>query len=326
MKLLELVSIIVPVYNVEQYLKRCIQSILRQTYVHIEIILVDDGSTDHSGKICDAYSKRDHRIRVFHKHNGGQASARNLGIRNSKGDYLAFVDSDDFVHPEYIQYMYNNLKKYKADLSYCGIRKVISQKISKERKEEIIVFDNLNGLKDLFYQRHLTNGPGDKLYKRKLFDDLYFPEGHIFEDFAIAYKIVSRASLIVYGNKGLYYYQQRKNSTMHQQFRPDHMDRVSFSEELMEYVDQYDSSVQTAAKARFFISNLQVLKEPGFDKKVGIDYYKVTGNIKKYRKGIVKDKNAKMSLRFMAALSYLGMPVMRFLGHALDYTTARILM
>ena len=188
MKLLELVSIIVPVYNVEQYLKRCIQSILRQTYVHIEIILVDDGSTDHSGKICDAYSKRDHRIRVFHKHNGGQASARNLGIRNSKGDYLAFVDSDDFVHPEYIQYMYNNLKKYKADLSYCGIRKVISQKISKERKEEIIVFDNLNGLKDLFYQRHLTNGPGDKLYKRKLFDDLYFPEGHIFEDFAIAYK------------------------------------------------------------------------------------------------------------------------------------------
>jgi len=119
----ELISIIIPVYNVEDYLARCLESILFQSFKDFEVLLIDDGSTDGSGKICDAYAQNDTRIRVIHKVNGGVSSARNVGLNNANGQYISFVDSDDFVHPCFLEFLYNSIKSSKADISICDYEK-----------------------------------------------------------------------------------------------------------------------------------------------------------------------------------------------------------
>ena len=136
----QLISIIVPIYNVEKYLKQCIESIISQTYRNIEIILVDDGSPDNCGKICDEYSQKDKRIIVLHKENGGLSDARNKGIDIAKGDYLTFVDSDDFVNIDYIEKLYNSIKFNNTKLAQCGISKVdenneIIEKLNYEKNQ-----------------------------------------------------------------------------------------------------------------------------------------------------------------------------------------------
>ena len=115
----DLISVIIPVYNVEKYLKRCMDSVLKQTYSNIEIIIVDDGSTDTSGSLCDEYWKKDSRITVFHKENGGLSSARNFGLERVSGNYVCFIDSDDFIHENYISFMYDKIIKNDADICYC---------------------------------------------------------------------------------------------------------------------------------------------------------------------------------------------------------------
>ena len=125
----ELISIIVPVYNVEQYLDDCLISIINQTYKNIEIILIDDGSTDKSGKICDEYAKKDSRIIVIHKENGGVSSARNAGLRIAKGAYIGFVDPDDWIAEDMYEVLYSNAKKYDADVSVCKYKIVKNNSI-----------------------------------------------------------------------------------------------------------------------------------------------------------------------------------------------------
>ena len=117
----ELISVIIPVYNAEKYLNRCLDSVLNNTYKNLEVILVDDGSTDMSGRICDEYAKKDCRIRVLHKENGGTARARNTGLKIAKGDYIAFVDNDDFVHPCFYEYMLSSMESSSADVAICEL-------------------------------------------------------------------------------------------------------------------------------------------------------------------------------------------------------------
>lgn len=174
----ELISVIIPIYNVEKYLKKCIDSIINQTYKNLEIILVDDGSPDNCGKICDEYAKKDQRIRVIHKKNGGLSDARNAGIDIAKGKYIAFVDSDDYVEKEYIEIMYKELKKNNVKIVQCGINKISDN-------EEII--DNYGYLKDelinsqRIMEEKYTKYPisnvvaWNKLYDIDLFKNIRYP-------------------------------------------------------------------------------------------------------------------------------------------------------
>ncbi len=191
----EIISIIVPVYNVEKYLDRCIQSILNQTYPYFELILVDDGSSDNSGKMCDEYAKKDDRIIVIHQENNGLSSARNKGIENSKGEFLSFVDSDDWISKDYLKEMYNEQKKTKADLVICNIDCITlhDNKYNSLNYESPIVdeiFDSKTMLQKLMENNNWYYVVAcNKLYKKSLFKNCKYPSGMFHEDEFIIHHI-----------------------------------------------------------------------------------------------------------------------------------------
>lgn len=202
------ISIIIPIYNVEKYLKRCIDSIVNQTYKNIEIILVNDGSPDNCGKICDAYAKNDSRIKVIHKENGGLSSARNAALDIASGDYIMFVDSDDWISEVSLDQLYEYIE---ADYD------IINFKFSfvKENSKELI--ETHNDIKDSYecdlitYIDKLFSGElnffiWNKLYKKNLFDEVRFPEGRNYEDLATIYKLYFKAKKIIVTDYTLYYY------------------------------------------------------------------------------------------------------------------------
>ena len=215
---LPLVSVIVPVYNVERYLEKCVDSILSQTYKNIELILVDDGSTDKSSAICDEYEKRDPRVKVRHKQNGGQADARNQGIGMATGEYIGFIDSDDSAHPEMYEKLYRALSEQGADLCLCDYKYVDDNGADYYRKNPITrgTFTGteiMAKLQEPAPSVYIT--PVNRLYKREIFDGLEFPVGKINEDAGIAYLVYDRAEKVVTIEDKLYYYLQRRGSTMH---------------------------------------------------------------------------------------------------------------
>lgn len=213
----EKISVIVPCYKVQEFLPNCIESIINQTYRNLEIILVDDGSPDDCGRICDEYQKKDKRIKVIHKKNGGLSDARNAGIKVSSGDYLAFVDSDDYINYNMYKCLYDNLKKYKADISVCGINKTSSVDLDKERLEDnnVKVFDGVDTYYNLYNSLAVeTVVAWNKLYKRKVFKNILYPVGKINEDEAIIHRLLANTRRIVYSSVKYYYYYQRPSSIM----------------------------------------------------------------------------------------------------------------
>lgn len=216
----EIISVIVPIFKVEQYLPRCIESIINQTYKKLEIILVNDGSPDNCGAICDNYALKDARIRVIHKNNGGLSDARNAGIDIAQGNYITFIDSDDWIHPKYIEFLYNTLKKNNADISVCNFLATSSENVYSDKlSEDIKVFNNFQALEQLtdklYVQMVIACG---KLFKRELFNNIRFPLKRIHEDEFTTYKLLYEANKIVYTNNQLYYYWQRENSITKSKF------------------------------------------------------------------------------------------------------------
>lgn len=211
-----LVSIIVPVYNVESYLKRCIDSILAQTCSDIEIILVDDGSTDASPRICDEYADKDSRIEVIHKKNGGQSEARNRGLDICKGDYISFVDSDDWVEPAYIEELLKLITKEDVDIAICELKRTkFFEEKNEPQKIDSRCYTSADAIRRLFVQKEVSFiGPVCKIYKRRLFNTVRFPVGKFHEDEFVTHVLFSHAKKIVYTSAILYYYYQRADSTM----------------------------------------------------------------------------------------------------------------
>lgn len=226
-----LISIVVPVYNTEQYLEKCIESIRNQSYSNLEIILVDDGSTDQSGEICDRYSEIDSRIKVVHEENGGQAKARNTGICISTGQFLLFVDSDDYINEYIVEHMYKRIEEDRSDLAVCG------HYFLDEAGNELGVFtipDQVRtGYQMLEMAYHGTENDflvnsiiWNKLYKRFLFDYVRFPEGRIQEDEATVYKLLDQCRKVSITSERLYYYIQHSNSTMTSAYSVRRLDGV----------------------------------------------------------------------------------------------------
>lgn len=205
-------SVVVPVYKVEPYIHQCVDSILNQTFTDFELILVDDGSPDKCGEICDEYAKKDSRVKVIHKKNGGLSDARNFGIDVAQGEYITFVDSDDKIDKNMYQDMICYLEKNDLDIICCGTFLVRGEK-KKFRsaynsdkifnKNEAII-EILNG--------NLDNSAADKVYKRSLFKDIRYPKGRVYEDVATTYKLVYLADKVGYLKKPYYYYYKRKGS------------------------------------------------------------------------------------------------------------------
>ena len=210
-----LISVIVPVYNVEAYLPRCVESILAQTYGNLEIILVDDGTKDASDKICDEYAAKDPRIKVIHKENGGLSSARNAGIDIARGEHLAFVDSDDWIEPETYETMLNLALKYDAKM-VCGGRYDVDSVTGAKtvglcpKKEEVI--SGVEMLGRVFLWDQCDSAAWDKLYHRSVFADIRYPHGLICEDVAIFYRLIALTDKVVLCDRPFYNYYHRENS------------------------------------------------------------------------------------------------------------------
>ena len=208
-----LVSVIVPVYKVEPYLPKCLDSIVNQTYRHLEIILVDDGSPDHCGEICDAYAKTDARIKVFHTENKGLCAARNYGIAKAKGLYIGFVDSDDWIESDMYETLVNEIEKHKADIVNCGVydeyptRTVITSATDR-------MFDNSKDLIKALFTVDIGNGIWHKLFRKSCFTNIVFPKGHVYEDIIMTYRLFYNATKVVCISKPLYHYRKKRTGAI----------------------------------------------------------------------------------------------------------------
>ncbi len=329
-----LISVIVPVYNVERYLGSCIDSILAQRYGRLEILLIDDGSTDSSGAICDAYMEKDKRIRVIHKDNTGQADTRNLGIELAAGEYLAYVDSDDLVAEDYIERLYQMAVSTGAGMSVCGFRPFDDARLSaaypedlrkKEdsRQKAVRVMTVCEALESLFYKKEITASPCYRLFHRDVFTGLRFEKGRIFEDIGLMYLAVEAAGKIAYTAQVLYYYRQRTGSTMHHvRFTGKRMDRIWFSEKILEFAEKKYPRLLPAARARFFVSCYLVLAELPHGRGYRDIYRMLRTNLKKYGRLVASDPKAPVKTRLTAFLACCSVPAARAVGVILRRTTS----
>ena len=222
------ISVIVPVYNVEPYLRQCVDSILGQTFRDFELILVDDGSPDGCPAICDEYAEKDSRVKVIHKENGGLSSARNAGLDVAAGEYIAFVDSDDWIHPEYLERMLAVIKNIHADMAMCGVEKFWEDKPRAEQfplADECLPHDKAVSLMTTSIWYHMI--ACNKLYRKSLFDGIRFPEGYLHEDEAIFHRIVERCNQVALVKDVMYHYRQTKSSIMHQVYRIQRSDKLT---------------------------------------------------------------------------------------------------
>lgn len=219
----DLISIIVPIYNKQETLERCVDSILSQDYPNFELLLVDDGSTDGSGKICDIYAKKDSRVRSFHKENGGQASARNVGLDHARGEYVGFVDSDDYIDKDMYSLLYSKAVETGSDIAVCG------RYVESERGELIqtlftsdaaYTMEPKEACRNLLLYRGQDSSAWDKIFHVPCFDGVRFPEEnrYICEDVAIVYQLLHKARRIVHCGLPKYHYVQYAGSMSHSDF------------------------------------------------------------------------------------------------------------
>lgn len=237
-----LVSVIVPVYKVEKYIYRCIESIINQTYIKLEVILVDDGSPDKCGEICDYYAKKDDRVKVIHKENGGLSDARNKGIDYASGEYIIFIDADDFIHPRMIEILFETIETEKSDVAVCDFLKVYDNEditfrnIGEYSKN---LYTNIEALENFYNSSKIQMLVAwNKLYKIDLFSNIRYPNGKIHEDEFTTYKVLYLANKIVYVDEKLYYYLQRAGSIMSENFNLKRLQRLDALEEKMLFFEE----------------------------------------------------------------------------------------
>lgn len=240
------ISVIVPIYNVESYLSDCLESIIAQTYTDLEIILVDDGSPDRCGRICEEFAEKDERITVLHKENGGVSSARNAGIDIAGGEYIAFVDSDDTLRPDMYRTLYELIVSAGADLAVCN--NTITTREGKRVQQDYKAFEGrvFSGREavGLCFKRKISVTPWDKLYRRELFSKLRFPQKRVFEDYILAPELYRSRKTVVFTDRPLYNYIIRPGSTIWKTRREDNVElkraeRQARFERFNKYIDEY---------------------------------------------------------------------------------------
>lgn len=292
------IAIIVPVYNVKNYLKKCIESILNQTYSNLEIILVDDGSTDGSGKICDDYSF-DERILVLHKRNEGLSIARNTGVAVSEAKYIMFVDSDDYISIDCVEYLYHIMNKHNADISmgFCPAVKIGEDY---KRKTDIhdVCLDSEKTLEKMCYKDEICNSAWGKLYKRELVQKYPYPAGWIFEDLATTYKIIGDCKKIAIGSKDIYYYVQRDDSIVHKNMNENMFMGIEAAENQLQYIKKNFPNIIEAAEYFYVYKIIQFIPNIIKNNDLNKGYYRrLKKYLKKYSKKVFRNLKTKKSVK-----------------------------
>ena len=301
-----LISIIVPIYNVDKYLEECIESLRNQTYKNLEIILINDGSTDNSEQICRQEAKQDNRIVFINKKNGGSASAKNIGLKIAKGDYIAFVDSDDFIELDMIEYMVNTIKKYNSDIVQCKLRDYYTNTIYFKQEE---INEKSMDVKEFLYlilKQWENSLFCNKLFKREVIENVFFKEGRCIDDEFFTYKCAINSKSIVTSNKIVYNYRMRKSGVMKSESSQKQIlkDRVDYLYERYERVRKIYKDLDKDFLEHLLTYYLIISKDYYVDEKL-LDYMK--DNLKSIKGKIITsniDIRIKMQiLRFMMTKS-----------------------
>ena len=240
-----LVSVIVPAYNVEKYIAKCLDSILSQTYTNLEVILIDDGSTDSTGSICDNYARKDERVKVIHQENQGQAVGRNVGLREAKGEWIQFVDSDDWIEPDTLETCYRYAQEYNVDMViFRRIKEYFNgEKLIPSGKFAPRLKNNYEAMKMLAFS---AVAPWNKFTKAQCYNGVEFPAGKIYEDFVSTCKVFSNTKSLLEIDNVFYHYVMRNDSTTHDIFTSksyDHIETVQQFQDLI--INSYDWDKQT---------------------------------------------------------------------------------
>lgn len=274
---MEKVSVIVPIYNVEKYLKYSIGGILKQSYKNLEIILVNDGSQDNSLAICEEYSKIDNRIKIISVENGGQGRARNIGLQHSTSDWILFLDADDYYDNNAVEYLVELAERYGSDLVVTPLRVVRDYiqggNASSIKNEKILNLNKDRLIEEMYYGRLLGATPCGKLYKREILEKWPFPD-QLFEDLAIAYKHLMSAKKVAVSNQYYYNYYQRVGSTTKSRYTSKLEDFYRAIEKNYKYLEEdfpNNKELSIALKTRMFAGGFQVVNsmiESGMTKEV----------------------------------------------------------
>ena len=314
-----MISILVPVYNVEKYLSRCLDSILAQTLTDYEVILVNDGSTDQSGVICDRYAAEHDRIKVIHQENAGVSQARNRLLAAARGEYITFVDSDDAIEPKYLETLLEDLQKTGADISICSWSEVSQEglrtEISWDNKEN--GFQNWTteqAVKALLYQKSIDTNLWAKLYTNEVLKDIVFPKGKAYEDLAVAYQIFLKAKRVCYRPEPLYLYTTNTSGISQSAFTPRRMDLIDNIEVMYSDIEKRFPDYRAAAQSRLLRAYIHVyLQIPGHaDVKAYIS--RVCAEIRKNCRQVAADPEAKRGTRMAALIACVHPVLLRWLN------------
>ena len=313
-----LISIIVPVYNVETYLAKCVDSILAQTYTNLEIFLVNDGSSDCCGKLCDEYAKEDKRIKVIHKKNGGLSDARNVAIDVTTGEFITFIDSDDYVTDDYIMTLYSLIEKYECKVSIAlyntfveGSKPKVVNRVYREDCQT-----NIKAIEEMFYQEKYDTASWAKLYHSSLFaTGIRYPKGIVYEDLATTYLLIFQSDKVAFCNRRIYNYLLRRDSIEGSSFSSKKMDSALKVCELMESHLDILGKVMQAYQCRMmsFFFHLLLKMPDGYEQRNML--YK---RIKAIRWSVLCNRRARKKARVASLLSYFGLGVVKGVFHLID--------
>lgn len=325
-----LISVIVPVYNVEKYLHRCIDSLLGQTYPNLEIVLVDDGSPDHCGKICDEYAKKNKNIKVLHQKNQGLSAARNNGVKISSGEYISFVDSDDFMPMNSISHLYEALKKDQASLAVGNMMFVFEGDMVDELQVNAgelrtACYNTEEALWRMCYGKGFGVSSWAKLYSRNLVVENPYPVGMLYEDLALTYKIVAQCEKVVELKEIVYFYFQRENSIVHCSIQPKHLeDGLKAANEELEFMKMNYPAVVPAALYRRCQKIMQYIPALLNKTKQNEEYFKyLKKELRPCLFATIKDSNVSFGFKIRCIAICAGYRPTRVLWKAIDKIKGR---
>lgn len=309
----ELVTVIVPVYKVEQYLDNCINSIVKQTYENIEIFLVDDGSPDNCPKICDEWARKDKRIKVIHKENGGQGSARNVALDQAKGRFISFIDSDDSVKEDYIEFLYKLIKDNDLDISVCNYELYGENGAFLRNRRSgtgYLELNNIEAIESLWIQGPVNIGPWAKMYKRELWNSIRFKECFS-EDFATMHFVFEKAKKVGYSHEAKLNYLVRKTSDI-RSFQEKKLIMAEIAEDNIEFCDKYPILLPAArqkAASVYFHLLFQIPDETKYERQKK----ELISKIKSLRFSVLRDKKCIKKTKYALLASYFGFDFTRYL-------------
>lgn len=267
MKENKLISVIVPVYKVEKYLAKCIDSILNQIYSNFELVLVDDGSPDNCGLICDKYAETDMRIRVIHKPNGGLSDARNVGVSFATGDYITFIDSDDYIDSYFLKNFADILQNEDADLIITGVVNFYENDISIDSQisNEYEVLTHEQTYEKMLLQDGMDVNATAKLYRKSIFDNIKYPVGELYEDIKVIYDVVESVDTIIFSKYRGYFYLQRTDSIMYSNMSSKKLILLDTVKRLKSLIQENYPNIENAAIRRYVYCNFHLLGRAIFD-------------------------------------------------------------